>query len=305
MMPLAGEGQVNSVAPEGSALPRSEQPSANFRMVAPEFFRTLGIQVLRGRTFTSDDRAADRPFPALVSEPTAQRLWPGQNPLGRRFDRGIPGERGFEVVGIVADAHTTSLDRTPPLMVYVPYWWRSRPSVPLLVRTISDPAAIMTGVRRAILEIDPEIAIGEPRQVEQLVEASVAGRRYQMELFVAFGAIAVFIAIVGVYAVTAYGVSRRRREINIRVALGAQRARVMTMMLRQGIAPILVGAAAGAAAAVAVGGVVASLLFEVRPGDPFVIGGVVTLVTGSAVGSCFIAARRALAIDPAAALREE
>jgi predicted permease len=293
--PLTGSGQVNSIAPDGSTLARSQQPSANFRFVGPEFFRTLGITILRGRAFTEADRGPGHTMPALISEPTATRLFPGQDPVGRQFSRGIPGEAGFEVVGVVADAKLTSLDRTPPLMVYLPYWWRTRASTSLVVKGAADPVALMPAIRRAIQAIDPDIAIGDARSLDQLVDTAVAARRYQMRLFVAFGLVALFIAALGVYAVTSYGVSQRRREMNIRVA----------MVMTQGLGPILGGIAAGTVAALSIGSVVASLLFEVQPRDPAIIGGVVALVAVVGVVACFVAARQRLSIDPAAALRDE
>jgi len=303
--PLSGPSQVNTIAPDGSTLPRSEQPSANFRFVGPGFFQTMGMAVLRGRAFTNADRSAGRMMPAVVSEPTAKRLWPGQEALGKRFSRGLPGEEGFEVVGIVADARITSLERTPPLMAYLPYWWRSRAGTSLLIKAAGDPAALTASIRRAIREIDPEIAIGSARPLDQLVDASIAGRRYQMQLFVAFGIVALFIATLGVYAVTSYGVSRRRREMNIRVALGARTQQVMAMVMAHGLRPIGAGVCAGTASALAIGGVVSSLLFDVSARDPAVIAGVVAVVAGAGVLACFLAARQGLRINPATALRED
>jgi putative ABC transport system permease protein len=162
--PLTGSGTVNGIAPEGSTLPRSAQPNANFRFVGTEFFRTLGIAVLRGRVFTEADRLPGRTMPALISAPTAERLWPGQDAVGKRFSRSIPGEDGFEVVGVVTDAKLTSLERTPPLMVYLPYWWRARTSMSLLIKTATDPSALMPSVRRVVRAIDPDIAIGDARR---------------------------------------------------------------------------------------------------------------------------------------------
>src|SRR5581483_6825492 len=157
MTPLGGQGQVNFIAREGSTLPRSQQPTANFRFVDPEFFRTLGITIVRGRAFTDSERAPDRPAPALISQSTAVRLWPGEDALGKHFSRAQPGEQGFEVVGVVTDARTTALEGKMPLMVYVPYWWGySRPSATLLIKTAQDPAAVASGVRRVIRDLDPE-----------------------------------------------------------------------------------------------------------------------------------------------------
>lgn len=303
--PLSGQNGVNTIAPEGSPLPRSSQPSANFRFVGTDFFRTMGIAVLRGRAFTEADRSDGRLMPALITEPTARRLWPGDDPIGKQFSRNLPDEAGFEVIGIVADARLTALDQTPPLMVYLPYWWRTRSSTSLLLKIAGDPAAVMPAARRVIHEIDPEIAIGDTRQLERLVDASVASRRYQTNLFLAFGVVALFIATLGVCSVTSYGVSQRRREMNIRVALGAQRAQVMSMIVRQIGAPIAAGAVVGVAGALGTGGLVSSLLFEVRPRDPIIIGAVVTIVGLVGLSACFIAAGYGLVIDPAVALRDE
>jgi predicted permease len=305
MLPLGGNGQVNAVVPEGSTAVPSERASANFRMVAPEYFQTMGIQILRGRAFSGSERDSRRPLPALVSEPTAARLWPGLDPIGRRFSRGLPGERGFEIVGVVADARMTSIEQQPPLMVYVPYWWRSRTATSIVVRTSADPAALLGSLRRAIRSVDPEIGIGQVQTVEQLVDRAMAARRYQAQLFVAFGVIALVIATLGAYAVTSQGVARRRREMNIRVALGAPVSAVRAMILRESVRPLLLGASAGIVGALALGDVVASLLFEVRPRDPLIIATVTTAVGAAGLLAALTAVRRGLSIDPATALRED
>ena len=308
MLPLRGHGQVNSIALPGQTLrdDLSQMPGANFRFVAPGFFRTLGIEVRRGRSFTDAERDPNRPAPALISEPTAARLWPGENPLGKRFSRGIPTEQGFEVVGVVADARTTALDSAQPLMVYAPYWWRSRATASLLIRThVDDAAALLPSVRRVVREIDPEIAIGDARPLTDIVDASMAGRRHQTQLFVAFGSVALFIAVIGIYAVMSFTILQRRREMNIRVALGAPRRQVIGQMLRQGMTPVLVGIVAGVGGALAVGNLVASLLFDVEPRDPMIITGVVAIVLSVGLATCGTAVRRGLSIDPALALRDE
>lgn len=304
-LPLRGQSGNNFIIPEGKTWTMSEMPSANFRFVAPEFFRTLGLEVKRGRTFTETERDPKRPSPTLISEATAARMWPGEDPIGKRFSRRIPNEQGFEVVGVVAEARMTSLDETPPLMVYIPYWWRSRATLSMMIKTEVEPTSLIAGVRRVVHDVDPEIAVGEARPLEQLVDASMASRRYQTQLFVAFGLAALFIAAVGVYSVTSHGVSRRRREMNIRVALGAQTSQVVQLIVRQATTPVIVGLVAGIAGALSVGGVVASLLFEVRARDPLIVIAVVTVVGGIGLATCLLAARQGLAIDPARALRED
>ena len=190
-------------------------------------------------------------------------------------------------------------------MVYVPYWWRSRTTAILLVKSGSDPAALLTDVRQAIRSVDPDIAIGEARPLDRVVDSALALRRYQLRLFLAFGATALAIALIGVYATTAYGVSRRRREVNIRVALGADQANVLRLMIRQTAIPMTAGLAAGILGAIAVGGFIASLLFDVQPRDPIVIAAVTAIVGAVALLASVVAARQGLVIDPAGALREE
>lgn len=304
LLPMRGQGQVNFVVPEGRVVETAERATANFRLVAPEFFETLGIAVRRGRVFREDEQHAGHAVPALISEPTAAQLWPDEDPLGKRFTRGA-GEQRFEVVGTVADARTTALDRAQPLMVYVPYWWQARTSTSILIKTSAGSTQLLTDVRRVVHGIDPEIAIGATRPLDDLVEASMAGRRYQTRMFVAFGAAALCIAIIGVYAVTTQGVSRRRREMNIRVALGARASQVLALIVWQGTGPLLAGVLFGVAAALALGGAIASLLFDVHARDPFIVGTAIAIVGTAGILTCALAARRSLQLDPAAALREE
>ncbi len=305
LMPMSGEGGINFIAEEGQSKALGELPTANFRFIGPEFFSTLGIRLVRGRPFNDSERAADRAAPAVISASVAARVWPRQEPIGQRFSRGNEGEQGFEVVGVAADARTTSLEGAPPLMVYVPYWWRSRATTSLLIRTAGDPAALTPSVRRAIRGIDPDIAVGEARSLDAVVERAFAGRRYQMQLFVAFGVMALVIATIGVYAVTAYGVSRRRREMNVRVALGATTGQVFTLVVRHAAMPLAAGVVIGAGAAAAAGTVVASLLFEVSARDPTIISAVAALVVLVGVAATLTAAKQGLVLNPAAALRDE
>src|SRR5262249_55801453 len=155
-----------------------------------------------------------------------------------------------------------SLETEPPLMVYIPYWWwQRRTTTTLMVRTATEPSALTSSVRRAIGQLDADIAIGDARPLEEIVEASLAARLYQARLLIVFGLAALAIAVIGVYGVTAYSVSRRRREMNIRLALGAEAAQVIQLIVRQALKPVAIGLAAGAFGALALGSVVASMLF--------------------------------------------
>jgi len=261
------------------------------------------MPIAKGRAI--DERDRNRAVvPAVISARAAQALWPGEDPVGQQFARGDPSQH-FEVVGIVADGHATALEAESPLMVYVPYWFNNEGKSVLMVRTSGEAAAIAGELRRVIHAVDPEIAIADVSPLRQVVDKALAGRRYQMWLFTAFGAVALLIATVGVYATTAYGVSRRRREMNIRAALGARASQVIGLVLRQSLTPLFAGIAAGCAGALAIGTVVASLLFKVRAADPFVLATVVALVGAVGVLASATAARQGMRVDPAAALRDE
>jgi putative ABC transport system permease protein len=302
-LPLTGETWVDLIARIGDTRPSSQKPSANYRFIGPDYFRTLSMPITKGRAI--DERDRNRAVvPAVISARAAQTLWPGADPVGQQFARGDPSQH-FEVVGVVADGHATALEAESPLMVYVPYWFNNEGKSVLMVRTPGEAAAIAGELRRVIHAVDPEIAIADVSPLRQVVDKALAGRRYQMWLFTAFGAVALLIATVGVYATTAYGVSRRRREMNIRAALGARAAQVIGLVLRQSLTPLFAGIAAGCAGALAIGTVVASLLFEVRPTDPFVLATVVALVGAVGVLAAATAAGQGMRVDPAAALRDE
>jgi putative ABC transport system permease protein len=304
ILPLDGQGTVNFVAPQGDRRPITEQPSANYRYVSSQFFSALSIPLRRGRTFVDADRRLPT-VPVVVTESTASAVWPTVDAIGQRFRwTQDPAEKLLEVVGVVPDTKT-NVDGLPPLMVYVPFWHHPRSSTSLVVRSSVEPAAMAGAVRRAIAAVDPDIAIATARPMQQLVDSALAGRRYQVRLFLAFGASALLIATVGVYAVTAYGVSRRRREMNIRAALGATNRQVLGLILRQGAAPLAAGIVLGVLGSILAGSAVASQLFEASGQDPRVIAAVAVLVGAVAVGATLTAATRELVLDPGSALREE
>ena len=302
-LPLTGETWVDGIAHVGDAPSDPRRSSANYRFVGPDYFRALSMPILKGRGLEERDRT-NALTPAVISARAAQTLWPDGDSIGKVFTRGNPNER-FEVVGVVVDGHPTALDVESPLMVYVPYWYNNEGRSVLVARTSGDGAAVIRELRAAIHAVDPEVAIGETAPLGALVDKAVAGRRYQTTLFVAFGMVALLIAAIGVYATTAYSVSRRRREMNIRVALGAPIAGVFALVLRQAAAPLAAGIAAGSAAALATGGIVAGLLFQVTPRDPLVMTGAALLVAAAGIVAAATAARHGLRIDPVEALREE
>ncbi|HEX7138678.1 MAG TPA: ABC transporter permease [Vicinamibacterales bacterium] len=302
-LPLTGETWVDQIARVGDTQPPSKRPSANYRFIGPDYFQTLSMPITKGRSIEERDRSRAL-TPAVLSARAAQTLWPGDDPAGRQFTRADPGQI-FEVVGVVADGHPTALEAESPLMVYVPYWFNNEGKSVLVVRTPNDTTTIASELGRAIHGVDPEIAIADVSPLQKVVERALEGRRYQMWLFAAFGSIALVIATVGVYATTAYGVSRRRREMNIRVALGARASQVFALVVRQTATPLVAGIAAGCCGALAIGAVMASLLFKVRASDPIVIAAVVATVGIAGGLASATAARQVLWINPAAALRDD
>lgn len=302
-LPLTGETWVDQIARLDDTRPDSQRPSANYRFVGPDYFRTVSLPIVKGRSVHERDRTNAVP-PAVISARAAATLWPGQEAVGRQFRRGDPTKH-FEVVGIVADGHLTALDADSPLMVYVPYWYDNEGKSVLVAHTDIAVSSVIAELRSAIRAIDPEIAIAEAGPLQRVIDKALESRRYQTGLFIAFGLVALVIATIGVYATTAYGVSRRRREMNIRLALGARGSQVFGLVLRQTAAPVLAGLAVGSAGALALGTVLASLLFRVRANDPLVFASVLALVGGVGLLAAGTAAKQGLRMDPAAALRDD
>jgi hypothetical protein len=299
-LPLQGETWIDIVGTEHDPRPLLEKPTTNVRFISPGYFQTLRIPLRDGRDFQEQDQQRKV---AIISAGLAQRLWPGQNPIGRNLDHGE--KELLEVVGITPDIRSTSLDHDPVNMMYQPYWQRARSNGSLLVRTAMDPRGIAAALRSAIWAIDSEVPIPEVRTLEQVMAHSVAQRRFQTLLVVLFAAAALALAAFGTYGVVSYAVARRRAEMGIRMALGAKRSDVLKMVLRQGMMPVLAGLAAGAILALAIGRSVASLLFQVSPRDPLAFTAASAVLLLVSVAACLIPARRATRVNPTDALRFE
>ena len=303
MLPLSGEGGNNLITVEGTAVPLAERPLADIRSVDPEYFVTLGIPVRQGGIFRDTDR--DRKV-AIVSALTAARLWPGQDPLGKRFKVGDPEGPFIDVVGVVGDVRSVGLDKPPTLTIYLPYWqqptWRG-PA--FAVRTDSASVELSSEVRHAIHRIDAELPVPRFQTMEQVVDQSVAQRRFQTTLVLLFALAALVLAGLGIYGVVSYSVASRTNEMGIRMALGARRGDILTMMLGRALAPVVVGLCGGLVAALATGRLLAGLLYGVIALDTVTISGVLLTLTVVATVAALIPSRRATLVDPATALRYE
>lgn len=303
VLPLTGDSWGDMARAEGDSRPVTQLPLESFRWVSPEYFSTIGLQLIAGRFFSQSDWGKNV---ALVSEKTAKSLWPGKDPVGLRFRRGDrTKESPFTIVGVVADARTISLGKRDPMMIYVPYWYRCEPVAGLVVRTRQDPSEMANVVRQTIWGVDRSVPVPTVRALGGLVADSVATQRFEMDLLLLFAISALFLAGLGVYGVVMYSVTQRYREIGLRIALGAQRRSVYRLVLRDGLLPVAIGAAAGVALAFGSARVLRSLLYQVSPYDPTVAAGAVCVLLVAGTLACLLPARRAASVEPMRALRSE
>ncbi|HEY6946423.1 MAG TPA: ABC transporter permease, partial [Candidatus Acidoferrum sp.] len=303
--PLGGEGSVTGIRLPDEPQARTETPIANYRPTSPDYFSAMGIPLLRGRTFASAD--LNRKV-VLVSQSVADRFWPGKDPVGKICVTQWAGDVPAEVIGVVGDIRTVRLDAPPLMMVYVPYWFNSI-SVPssasFILRTATDPASSSGAVRQLIHSIDSDVPITSLKPMTQIVSQSVDDRRFSMFLALSFAVFSLVLASLGIFGVVGYSVEQRRQELGIRMALGADLRGLTRMVLRQGLAPVVLGLAAGVAAAFFAGRLISSLLFGVSAHDPITFGIIVLVVAVVAAMASYIPARRAMLVDPIVALRYE
>jgi len=295
-LPLTGES-------EGWGLATEDRPDhwvdSRARAITPEYFGTLGIRLLSGRTFTPNDQGAPRVV--IVSATAAKRLWPGVNPIGRRFKTKPP----LTVVGVVDDTRASGLDAEVRPYLYVPFWQFSPEEFALAVRSAADPAALTAAVKSEIWRLDKDQPITHVAVMRQLVADSIAPRRFQAVLMGLFAAFALLLAAVGIYGVVAYSVAQRTHEIGIRVALGASRMDILTGVLLRAIALALAGAALGLAAAYQLTPLLRSLLYEVDAVEPSVFASSALLLIAVAALAGLLPALRATRVDPMVCLRYE
>jgi putative ABC transport system permease protein len=279
----------------------TDRPSANYYSVTPDYFRAMGIRLVRGRLFTAQD-SADAPRVAVINERFAKELFPGQDPLGERVE--VSSSKGWrEIVGIVADTKQYALTTDTTKQVYDPFAQHPMQGMTLVVRTASDPAGVAGPVRRAAASLDPDLPIGEMRTLSDLVAQSVAPERFSMLLLGAFAVSALFLAAIGLYSVISYSVSQRVNEVGIRMAHGARRGDIVWLVLREGLGLALLGVAIGLAGSVAAGRLMAGLLFHVPATDPATLAAVPAVLLAVAALACVVPAWRAARVDPIVTLR--
>jgi len=312
-LPLSGNGSHQPIAVEGRpVLAMSDQPEVDVRVISSGYLRSLHVPLLRGRDFEDGD-VAGRPAVVLVSRSMARQFWPGEDPIGKHLTMTFYPGIVREVVGVVGDVKSDGLAQTRTastlyaslgqLSAPSPGGWGSFPMA-LVVRS-TNPTSLASAVSSAVHQVDNEIPIRDVFTMDDLVATSLSQQRFRMSLLGAFGALALALAGIGIYSVLSYSVKRQIPEIGIRLALGAGLRDVLRLVVIQGMKPTLLGIAVGVAAALALGRVVAALLYAVKPTDPITFLAVVALLSLIAVCACLVPAYRAAKVDPVVALRYE
>jgi putative ABC transport system permease protein len=306
LVPLNGGNRnlSNNFIKEGQAIaPGQPQPVGDFRIVSEDYFKTLGIPLLQGRTFTKADRD-NVPTVAIVSQAAARHLWAGEDPIGKRFSTDA-GKTWTAIVGIVGNVKQFGLDREATDEMYLPVLQNPLLQASLVVKTAGEPMALARKVIQQIYEIDPNQPAARIRSLQQLRADSIAAPRLTATLLGIFALVALAIAAAGISGVMILSVSQRTQEIGVRMALGARPGEIVGMVLRQGMVLVLMGAAIGLAGAFALTHGMQKLLFRVAPSDPATYVGVAVVLAAAALTACFIPALRAARVDPLVALRTE
>ncbi|HVN82549.1 MAG TPA: ABC transporter permease [Terriglobia bacterium] len=280
------------------------EPSADFRIVTRDFFESMSIPLVSGRSFSEQD-TRDKPLVILVNETMARRYFSGQDPIGKRLSTLPATSAPREIVGVVKDVRLQALGSQVQPGIFLPHSQEPWPRMNLVVRTLTDPVALSTAIRQEVLAIDKEQPVANVQTMRQVISDSVMPQRLSMALLSAFAMLALVLAIVGIYGLTAYSVSQRTREIGIRMALGAQPANVLQMVIRKGVFITLLGIGIGIVGALAVTRGLSGLLYGVTTSDPVVFAGIAILLTIASVLACFLPARKAVRVDPMEALRYE
>jgi putative ABC transport system permease protein len=308
VLPLSGGEEIDGfeIAGRPAAAPGQLQ-TANFRWVTPDYFATLQIPLQRGRVFNERDKK-DAPEVAVIDETMARLYFPGVDPIGQRFKGTNEKKKPIlrEIVGVVGNVRHASLSAKPGPHVYLPEAQAGQQLMTVAVRSAgTQPASLLQMVRREIAAVDPNVPIADIRTMEEMVASSVAPWRFTMALLTIFAGAALLLASVGIYGVLAYSVNQRRREIGIRMSLGAQRRDVLQLFLSQGMAVTLVGIGIGLAGAWAATRILRNLLYSVSPTDPVVFLSVPLTFALVALLASFVPARRATQVNPVIALRNE
>jgi putative ABC transport system permease protein len=306
--PIAGTDSSSNPTVEGRApAQENEELLAGMHPVSAGYFDALGIRMIKGRDFNERDNDSAPPV-AIINETMARTLWPDQDPLGKHFTFDSPKSPNFrwtEVIGVVADVKHDGLNAASGMHAYLSNLQQTWPFHTIALRSRLDNAALLAGVQQTIQSLDPDQPVFDVRPMSAIMSEAVAERRLTLALSSLFAVVALLLAGVGIYGVIAYSVTQRTHEIGLRLALGAQQANILGLVLKQGAGLALTGVAVGVAGAFAVTRLMASLLFEVSATDPLTFIAIAVLIIFVALLACYIPARRATRVDPMVALRYE
>jgi len=285
-------------------LPSGQGYLADYRSASPDYFRAMGIPLIKGRFFTEADKL-DRPKVVIINETLARRYWPdGRNPIGERLQFGSQ-TLGPEIVGIVGDVKNSALNQQTEPAVYTSYLQIPEQKMSLVVRTEGDPAQMIRAVKAQVWAVDKDQPMYKIRTMDEVVGESQSSSRFTLALLGIFAAVAMGLAAIGIYGVISYAVMQRTREIGIRIALGAGKRDVLRLVVGQGTMLALTGVAIGLAGALALTRLMRSLLFGVSATDPTIFAGAALFLAGVALLASYIPARRAMRVDPTVSLRYE
>jgi putative ABC transport system permease protein len=299
--PLRDRQFSNPIFVEGRPVAPGREPIVQYGGITSGYFQAMGIPLLAGRDFTQREMW-DEPGAVIVNQALAHLLWPGEDPLGRRLKHGAD-QPWLTVVGVVADVRQRRIDEPPYPQIYVPYADYKHTTMSVAVRTASDPEGLLAPVRDVVRTLDPQLPLFNVMTLDEAVARGIGGRRSAGVLLTLFAAVALAMAVVGIYGVTAYTVRQQKRDLAIRVALGATRADVIRHVLRGGSAALVAGAAVGLFVAAMLSRSLSAVLFEVDPLDPLVVSGATAALIAAGLLAGYLPARRAARTDAAAALK--
>jgi len=303
-MPLVGDYVLGFNIEGRPAVDPADLPSTNYYAVTPDYFRAMGIRLIRGRVFTPQDDAK-APRVAIINETMARQFFPNEDPIGKRINITNGPDTWREIVGIVADIKQYSLDKATTAQSYEPFAQVPFTSLNVVIRTKGSPAALLGALRPAVYDVDKDQPIGTIRPLEEIMAESIARQRFAMLLLTVFSGVALVIAAIGIYGVMAYNVVQRTGEFGIRMALGAQQRDVLKLVLTQGGKLIGLGLVIGLLATLGASRAMGSMLFNTSAYDPLTLASITLLLGAVALVACFFPANRATKVNPIEALRAE
>ena len=313
-LPLTNFGDATGLIIEGRTSSSSGQENtASYRVIDPNYFRTMSIPLLRGRYFSEQDNDESHGV-VMINQTMARRYWPNEDPIGKRIKPQFPEAKvpwrpastntWLTITGVVGDVKQTGVNDEQPAEIYLPYLQNPSSLMNLLVRSTSDPLRLVPAVRRQVLAVDVDQPVYNINTMENVFSQSIAAPHVITSLLTTFAAVALLLAAIGVYSVMSYSVAQRTHEVGVRMALGAQQQHVLRMILGHGLKLVLIGVGFGVLVAFGVTHVISNLLFGVSATDAQIFLGVPLLLIAVAVLAIYLPARRALKVDPIVALRE-